>query len=816
MAKFDPEAWLEGEKESARSFDPYGQREADAQVDTTIAVDAAPNQQRFDANAWLDQQKTGITSDSQMEYYNQGFEVVDKDVTYPDNGKIMFNRDTDQLIFVSDKGVITDRNVVQGLMDRPGADPFEVQRMSEQLQGRGGEAFALTAAESLPYVGGFVPRAVDVFRRGYESPEMRAAQESMGFDLDPNAPKSSELISQFAEESPGLSLGAKGLGLVGPMGANLGLRKMLGRTAGQFQQRYASGSKLDPVKQTAYQTARGAVEAGPESAIYEFGRAFSAADRGEFDVGEATQRSKEAGTLGLGVGGGLSGSAALMGELFNKYRNRASVTSLAPAIQKSFGYSPETSKLIEQSIAEGLDLEQAARRLQQLRLRGGVSDATIADADAAAAVLLDAAASATPRAQQEAKRIVGESAERAGERAGQIMDQYFGKQISPLKDPIEEIMKRSRKERYNAYSNAYSQKIDYDSPEGQELISILEDLNRVDPNFVKGISGRIDFLGAFDPDNIKAPLFQDVSIVGKDGSIKYDRAPSVKALDLIKRKINDMAYTPDVDQTEKAALVELSRRLRTALGDAVPEYNAAAKIGGDAIMNRMAYEAGADINKTPISEVFRLARSSKEAKSGLREGVRSNLQRMIDTAKRPATTLDAEEISQAVKMLRDTSSKDYQTKVRLILGKKEAKKFFDELDGIRAKLQTKSLVGTGSATALRQQNIRFIDDITNPALKEAVGSVFTGEFQKGLRQVKDALSSGDPKTRAKIADEMIEFLTGVNIGRRSPEMAISRLQQIKKGKVSEKDIAFIASSYLRTLLALPFAREFSRESDLRK
>jgi len=47
-------------------------------------------------------------------------------------------------------------------------------------------------------------------------------------------------------------------------------------------------------------------------------------------------------------------------------------------------------------------------------------------------------------------------------------------------------------------------------------------------------------------------------------------------------------------------------------------------------------------------------------------------------------------------------------------------------------------------------------------------------------------------------------------------MAISRLQQIKKGKVSEKDIAFIASSYLRTLLALPFAREFSRESDLRK
>ena len=805
MAKFDSDAWLEESMQEAGGLQT---------IVEPVAVDVQNQQNGFDSDAWLKNSQSGLKSKRQESFLEQGFVVVDPNTNYRDNGRIMWNKDKDELIFVSDTYQTSDRDEIERIRSQGDmANPQEMSRMSEQLKGREGEAFALTAAESLPYVGGVIPSVYDaVTGRGFKSPEMQQAFESLGFDQSSNKPISSELISQFGEENPMASFGAKGLGLLAPTGAALGLSKfapnkvpsyLTGRTQREMQGRPV----LSTGKNVAYQAASGAAEGGGEASIYAFGKALSEGQ----SLDQARKEGLGAGVVGASFGGTLSGGLSLVGEAFNKFVNRSSQTSIADQISKQFGYSPETSSLIEASIADGLDIPQTIEKLKRAG-EGGV----LADADPAIAFLLDAASSATARTRARATETLQERADQASKRIDPLFDRTFGEGISPQFEPIEQIMKRTRTQRRNAYSKAYAQKIDYESDAGKEIISILEDLQKVDPNFVSSVQGRMDFLGAFDADNIKAPMFQDVGIVGKDGQIKYDRAPSVKALDLIKRKINDMAYTPNVDASERGALVELSRRLRSALGNAASDYNAATKIGGDAIANRNAYEIGSQLNRRPSYEVYGAATESKESRQSLQEGVRSYLNKIINSAKRPVTSTDSNEIAETLKALKETSSGDFRQKIKMIMPKKEADKFFKELDEIKVRFETKGIVGTGSATAMRQQNIRYIDDITNPTLRDAASATLTDGFSAGLGKLKAALTTGDAKTRELIADEMINFLTSVKVGRRTPEKALDMLRKMKEGRRDAKDIAFVTSTYLRNLVALPFARSYARETDIRK
>lgn len=807
MAKFDPDAWLKESMQEADSF----QNAVDPPKNLNLQ-----NQQgdEFDSEEWLRKSQSGLKSQMQVPFLEQGFVVVDPNTNYPDNGRIMWNKDKDELIFVSDTYQTSDRDLIERIRSQgDAANPQEMERLSQQLKGRKGEAFALTAAESLPYIGGAIPSMYDAFTgRKFDAPEMREAFSSLGFDQSSNKPKSAELISQFAEENPMASFGAKGLGLLAPTGTALGLSRfapnrfpsyLTGRTQRQMQ----GGPALSTAKNVGYQTASGAAEAGGEASIYAFGKALSEGQ----SLDEARKEALGAGVVGASLGGPLSGGLSLVGEAFNKFVNRSSKTSIADQISKQFGYSPETSSLIEASIADGLDISQTIERLKRAG-QGGV----LVDADPAIAFLLDAASSATARTRARATETLQERADKASKRIDSLFDRTFGEGISPQFEPIKQIMKRTQTQRRNAYSKAYAQKIDYESDAGKKIISILEDLERVDPNFVKSIRDRTGFLGTFDVDNIPAPMFQDVAIVGKDGQIKYDRAPSVKALDMIKRKVNAMAYTPNVDAFERSALVELSRRLRSALGNAASDYNAATKVGGDAIANRNAYEIGSQLNRRPSHEVYGAATHSKESRQSLQEGVRSYLNKIINSAKRPVTSTDSSEIAETLKALRETSSGDFKQKIKMIMPKKEADKFFKELDEIKVRFETKGIVGTGSATAMRQQNIRYIDDITNPTLRDAASATLTDGFSAGLGKLKAALSSGDAKTRELIADEMIDFLTSVKVGRRTPEKALNMLRKMKEGRKDAKDIAFVTSTYLRNLVALPFARSYARETDIRK
>ena len=799
MAKFDPNAWLEEQKSKANAVPLNVEPDSNIQSDVNQNVQ---QDQKFDPNAWISKQVSGVSSDRQSEYAERGFRNVDPGTKYANNGAIMLNPETDELVFVSDTYETADRAEIERIRDKGSmADPLEMQRLSSQLQGRKLYAAGLTAAESIPYIGGMIPGMRDVITRGYGAKELKDVSPFIG--IDPNAPKSKELISQFSEENPLLSIGAKGAGLIGPYAGQTLLGKA-GLAPKFFLPQEKQRSWLGNVLKTG---ARGGTEAGAEAATYEFLKQLYSDGA---DAGTAIQKAGEIGkgsaVLGLGLTSLLSAAG---GPIANKIRDRQS--SIAYDIQKQFGFSKETSQFLEKAFADNLTIDETIQGLQRAGNQG-----IIADASPAMAALLDLAATLTPKARARTMDVLESRATQAGKDTERLFSKTFGDPLDPNIEPVKQIMNRSKDARRKAYEKAYDQQVNYSSEEGLKIIDVLKRLDEADPELVRSVLKNKKLAEKFDTDGFTHSLEQTIAIPGANGEINYVYAPSVRGLDIIKRAIDSKAFGDGVDPQLATLYKNAARELRTSLGNLVGDYNTATKLGGDAIVNRQAYEAGLNVAKSKTWDIAGFASHSDEARAGLKEGIRSYLQNIIESAKIPAGKIDSGEIAQTVKALRETSSKDFNNKIDLILGKEEANVFRRELDKIKTRFETKGLVGMNSLTAIRQQGINWIESIENPALKEVVSDSLNNNIGVAVSKLKQKLLSSNFETREKMADEMINFFTNVKVGRRTPEKALEMLQRMKAGKKDPKDVAFIASTYLRNLIALPTTRYYSRETDLRK
>lgn len=800
MAKFDSNAWLEEQKSKAEV--------APLNVEPDSSIQSGVNQnvqqdQKFDPNAWINKQVSGVSSDRQAQYAERGFRNVDPGTKYANNGAIMLNPETDELVFVSDTYETTDRAEIERIRDKGSmADPLEMQRLSGQLQGQKLKAGILTAAESIPYIGGMTPGIRDIVNRGYQAEEFKNAFIPFA-GIDPNAPKSKELISQFSEENPLLSTGAKVAGLIGPYAGQALLGKA-GIGSKFLLPQEKERSWLGNVLKTG---ARGGTEAGAEAATYEFlKQLYSDGADAETAIQKAGEIGKGSAVLGLGLTSLLSAAG---GPIANKIRDRQS--SIAYDIQKQFGFSKETSQFLEKAFADNLTIDETIQGLERAGKQG-----IIADASPAMASLLDLAATLSPKARARTMDVLESRATQAGKDTERLFSKTFGDPLDPNIEPVKQIMNRSKDARRKAYEKAYDQQVNYSSEEGLKIIDVLKRLDEADPELVRSVLKNKKLAEKFDTDGFTHPLEQTIAIPGANGEINYVYAPSVRGLDIIKRAIDSKAFGEGVDPQLATLYKNAARELRTSLGNLVGDYNTATKLGGDAIVNRQAYEAGLNVAKSKTWDIAGFASHSDEARAGLKEGIRSYLQNIIESAKIPAGKIDSGEIAQTVKALRETSSRDFNNKIDLILGKEEANVFRRELNKIKTRFETKGLVGMNSLTAIRQQGINWIESIENPALKEVVSDALNNNIGVAVSKLKQKLLSSNFETREKMANEMIDFFTNVKVGRRTPEKALEMLQRMKAGKKDPKDVAFIASTYLRNLIALPTTRYYSRETDLRK
>ena len=102
-----------------------------------------------------------------------------------------------------------------------------------------------------------------------------------------------------------------------------------------------------------------------------------------------------------------------------------------------------------------------------------------------------------------------------------------------------------------------------------------------------------------------------------------------------------------------------------------------------------------------------------------RVGLRDLIQETIDNVKATIASPDVD-INALRDVLRNLSSKASQSKVKVIIGQKDAKKLFKELEKANAALTLKAAVAVNSKTAARQATQTSVEKLTGPGATEAL------------------------------------------------------------------------------------------------
>src|SRR5690606_6061460 len=163
----------------------------------------------------------------------------------------------------------------------------------------------------------------------------------------------------------------------------------------------------------------------------------------------------------------------------------------------------------------------------------------------------------------------------------------------------------------------------------------------------------------------------------KDGSVTYQKMPDVRQIDYITRALNDRAMANaglgamGGQTAEGRSFQNLSRDLRSTLKDAVPEYAVALETAADPISRSQATQFGYDLlgQRTPRDvAAARIGSMSGPEKQAVASGIRSRIDEGVANVNRAVTTGREEEVTQALRALRDLTVPANREKVALAIG----------------------------------------------------------------------------------------------------------------------------------------------------
>lgn len=471
------------------------------------------------------------------------------------------------------------------------------------------------------------------------------------------------------------------------------------------------------------------------------------------------------------MGGGISAVATaglplVGGALARGYANVKTMLNRKDLtnISKELGVSPEAAKVIQSAVQQtDSDLADMLAAIDRAGEQG-----MIADADVATQVLLDAVAAAEGGAASITRQAVEGRAKEVGQSLQETMDATVAArptttsgELADVRDIASDIAAQTRPQRQQAYNEAYSTPIDYASDSGRKIESIIGRIPSRTLN--KAINDANDQMQA---EGIGQR--QIMADIADDGSITFIEMPNVIQLDYIKRSLG--AIGQEVDNfgrpTQEAARAnKLYGDLSSALGDAVPAYREAVRLGGDKIGRDKALQVGEDALKSSVSprDVTRsLATLDEGQRQFARIGLRDAIDRTLDNVKATIASPDID-IKQTSQMLKDLSSPANRAKVRAIIGPENAKKLFRELEKANAALQLRASVAVNSKTAIRTAVQKRTEELIEPG---AIDRLAQGEPIQAVKQVTQALSGATAEyTDAQKSQIMREIATAMTKAR---------------------------------------------------
>lgn len=543
---------------------------------------------------------------------------------------------------------------------------------------------------------------------------------------------------------------------------------------------------------------RGALFGGSEAAVSGFGAA-------EGDVFERGREAIPTGVIGAGLGGGMAG---LIGLFAKGATSTAGLDAAARKVASELGISKEAAMVIGQTLSrEGSSLEDA---LQNIRRAG--DQGMIADADIATAKLLDAVIASGGEAATIGRGAVTERAAEQSEQLSGAMTRALGAEPVGMRTAAEQAAARYAPMTRLSYAEAYASPINYTSAAGLEIENLIK---RVPADEL-----RAAFKEANDVMQLQGIQNQQIrATINDDGSIDYEEMPNVIQLDYLKRAMQRIAYSDQYTDkfgrpTGKGADLNIvAGKLRDALGRAVPSYDRAVSMGGNAIRERQAGELGNvllndRVTRDELTEAVRGA--SRTEMDALRLGVRNQIDEIMANVKTSISAGDQGAIEEARKLLRQLSSGANRQKLQMILTPQRYGQLNTKLNEIRAALELQANVAPNSATAIRQQIMKDIEEISGLGM---VGSVLRGEPLQAGQKVIQALTGMTDEAmvsrRNDILKEVAEALT-TKRGKEA-EIALSYVSEaIQKGRITEAKANYVNQVLQRSLV--PAGVEMSEQA----
>jgi hypothetical protein len=670
--------------------------------------------------------------------------------TFADNGRV-YQRPDGSLGAVSAGASTSDPATIEVIMaGGTFADAMQNRLDEERIAANPFAARANEFIRGTPFIGSYADEAVGLFSP-QAAQNMRASTEAM------------------QRQNPGQTMALNVLGGITtgiPM-AIAAAPSVVARAPATIGGRALAGLGL------------GAGAGATEGAIYGYG---------EGQTPEERQRNALSGGVVGGVAGGALGAAlpylgAAVGAGVNRIRN-TDIGAISGALSVGRPAATEIRNALRQ--ADPIDAQQALARAGD--------DAMLADAGLAANRLLDASAQTGGPAGEIAVRAVRERTQQATRDMTAALNQSLGAPRGE-RELMREIRQSTGPQRNDAYRLAYDTPIRYDRPEGQAIEELLDRLPRQTVlRAVSEANDRIRFDGA--------PQNQILARIGDDGNVTYQEMPNVMQLDYMKRAFDAIARDGTDPITGKMTsdarfASQIAREIRDATRAAVPAYGDALNIAADQLSRERATDVGRRLFAMNRDQVAaELGNATAAERRAAQEGVRSYIDDVMARVTRTLGDPDTE-TREGLRVLRDMSSRQNQTNLRILMGQREADQLLERIDQAATAFELRAAIATGSQTALRQ-NIQ--SGVQAQASEGIVRTLAAGEPINAVKRLTQALTGETAEARQLrqmgIYEEIATALTSIRGNDAQQALAIIQHAMRRERTLSEGQAQIIADALI--------------------
>lgn len=663
------------------------------------------------------------------------------------------------------------------------------------------KAVAAKAAGTAKQTGGARTGAEEMRARGLSSPDQSAANAKAEQAIAETWVRENPVFSRAASFTAGIPLVGEwfdeALGAVKPeagvalsrarntMSAARPIEDAAWRLGGAVAGTVAGARVLGPLAvagapatlpaQVGYGALVGGAGGAAEGAVSGAGRAGTGSRASGAASGAAM-----GGAFGAGVGAAAPLAAAGLRQAVH-YLRGSDISTISDAL----GISPQAARAVKVAL-EGDDLATAARNIDRggpnaMLVEGGPSTQALGSATAASG----GRATAIMREGIDARMAQGASDVRSA------MDDAFrpGTAVIPKPPKIG-----------TAYDAAYAKPIDYSSSEGRQIEALISRVPKEE-------WAKARKLAEMDPDVPEGIKRQFLISVQPDGTIKRGTLPSVLELDYVTRSLNDTAKAGDGKgalggNTNQGRLYgKLAQRIREPLKRAVPEYGQALDYAATEIGLKEAREFG-EIALRPSTSRADVVEQLKGAPHAERLAARAAVRQAIDDTlanTRRTMSRGGTDVGEAIRAVKDLSSRAARDKLAVILGPQEAENLVRSLDEAATAFEIGAALSRNSDTAVREAVQGSVRASASP---NVVQRLMAGSPIRAAKRLTQIFTGSSPEAQAAreagIFEEIATALTqtkGPN-ARRALVLTERAMSGQKLTEKQARDVAGLITSAL--------------------